>query len=230
MQCKTCGHLLAAEDSACPACRTPVVRAVAAPARPSRVRKLWHLAIAIAIGLLPLVPHVIDWLQVRLPLRTSPLVREALQRVTDDPRVVATLGQPVHAGWSVLGYIRSDETGWSEGRLWIPISGPKGEATVYARAGRGSGPWIFTALECRFKQGSSINFLDPSPAPVGLSPRGEIHLVRLGQRRYVPLDPLRDYYRAHLGVSVNVLGPISVDPNAFDPRRGQFVADRVIAS
>src|SRR5436309_15591116 len=94
MQCKTCGHLLAAEDSACPACRTPVVRAVAAPARPSRVRKLWRLAIAIAVGLLPLVPHVIDWLQVRLPLRTSPLVREALQRVTDDPRVVATLGQP----------------------------------------------------------------------------------------------------------------------------------------
>ena len=54
----------------------------------------WHLAIAITVGLLPLVPHVIDWLQVRLPLRTSPLVREALQRVTDDPRVVATLGQP----------------------------------------------------------------------------------------------------------------------------------------
>src|SRR5947207_14591796 len=128
MDCRVCGRSLNPEDSTCPNCRTPVshrgIRRISA-------RTLRHLALALGLVLIPLMPHMLEWLKVQLPLRTSPLVQEALQRVTDDPRVVAALGQPVRARWTVVGYIRTDETGWSEGRLWIPVWGPKGEGTVY---------------------------------------------------------------------------------------------------
>ncbi len=204
-------------------------------ARPARRRRgfrftLWHVALGAAIVLLPMLPHFFAWLELQLPLRTTPLVREAIQRVAEDPRVVSALGHPVHAGWSVMGYIRSDETGWSEGRLWIPLSGPKGEATLYARAGRGTGPWVFTDLECRVTHGATINFLNVPSASLNAAPRGAVYLVHLGAVREVSIDRFRDYYREHLGLRVNTLPPISVDPNAFNAWRRQFVAERVIES
>jgi hypothetical protein len=177
MNCKVCGYTLAPRDSTCPNCRVPIRRRWT---HKVSLRTIRHLALAFALIVLPLLPHLFEWLQFQLPLRTSPMVREALQRVIDDPRVVAALGQPVRARWSVVGYIRSDETGWSEGRLWIPVWGPKGEGTIYARAGRGAGPWVFTNLECRCKEGAVINFLDVPPAPVGVAPRGQVYLAHLG--------------------------------------------------
>jgi predicted Zn-dependent protease len=225
--CRVCGHELLPTDSVCRVCRT-----IVPPDRKRyrlSVRNLWHVAVPIGFGLLVwLLPEMIDVLEIRLPLRTTPLVREALGRVAEDPRVVAVLGAPVRARWSVVGYIAKDETGWREGRAWVPVWGPKGDATLYVRAGRATGPWVFTTLEFRPRTGSVINFLDAPAADSTPVPRGPVYLVHLGAPRKVSLDPLRDYYRQHLGLDVTVLAPISLDPSTFDPRRRQFVGERLV--
>jgi YD repeat-containing protein len=180
---------------------------------------------------LPTLPRLVDILQLRLPLRTSLVVREAVSRAAEDPRIIAQLGQPIETHWNIAGYQRTNESGWSEGRVWIPISGPRGDATLYARAGRGSGLWVFTTLEFRPAGGESIDLLARRDASMtDLSPRGRVYLIHAGFPATIDLHPFRDYYRQTLGLDVTVLPSIDIADDAFDRARGQLVAESVVAS
>ena len=239
--CPNCQHQLTPGETACPVCRRPVAGTAAPspgsspsrPAAPRWRRSLRHLLVAFALSfLIPVLPHAWHWLRLRLPLWSSPLVMEAVERAKDHPRVTTLLGHPVRSGWFVKGYIRTNETGWSEGRLWIPVSGTKGKGTLYARAGRGSGPWVFTTLELRSGENALVNLLEPGARfkPIGLVPRGRVYLVHLGIPDLVLLDGFPEYYRATLDLQVDLLPPLPLDPAAFDPGRRQYVAELLIAS
>jgi YD repeat-containing protein len=130
-------------------------------AAPRKSRGRLALVVSLVLlALLALLTVQLQWNGWSLPLRWSSVVREAVTRVRDDPRVAATLGQPVRAGWYVYGNTTRDETGWTEAFLWIPLSGPKGDGTLYVRAGRSSGPWTFSALELRVGGERLANLLD----------------------------------------------------------------------
>jgi YD repeat-containing protein len=178
-----------------------------------------------------MLPRLIDALQLRLPLRTSLLVREAVSRAAEDPRIVAQLGQPIGAHWNVAGYQRTNESGWSEGRVWIPIYGPRAEAMLYARAGRGSGLWVFTTLEFRPADGPVIDLLARRDTSATYpAPGGHVYLVHVGSPATIDLDPFRDYYRQTLGLDVTVLPPIPIASDSFDRSRQQLVAESVVSS
>jgi YD repeat-containing protein len=213
MRCPVCRLELDAWSASCPRCKAPIPRDAAGPRRwPSRLRKpLTHLLIATAVASIWLIPHAVEFLRLRLPLRTSPLVTEAVDRANDHPAAVAAIGRPITAGWFVKGYSTEDETGWGESQIWIPVTGSNGEATLYARAGRGSGPWVFTALELRQAERRP-------------------YLVRLGAPDAVALASLPDYYDAWLGLKVETLPDVPLDARAFDSGRGQYVAEDLIAS
>jgi Cytochrome oxidase complex assembly protein 1 len=125
--CPLCRGPLGDDESVCARCRAPGSAATAKPARAPGIRwrfHFWHLIIVAILVLAPLAWHA----------------AEAVARANDHRATGGLLGTPIRAGWFVKGYIRQDETGWGEARLWIPVSGPKGDGTLYARAGRGSGP------------------------------------------------------------------------------------------
>jgi YD repeat-containing protein len=191
-----------------------------------------HLLIAAAVAILPFLPHAFHFLKVRLPLRTSPLVGAAVSRASEHPGAVAKLGEGIAAGWFVKGYVRDDETGWSEGRLWIPVRGSRGDGTLYARAGRGSGPWVFAELELTASDGTSVDLLQPPSAPtrLGLQARARPYLVPLGDVRSVEAHDLPPYYANALGLSVELLAPLPLEPRAFDHARAQFSAPELVAT
>jgi predicted Zn-dependent protease len=198
----------------------------------SRLRKpLVHLLIATAVASIWIIPHVVEFLRLRLPLRTSPLVTEAVDRANDHPAAVAAIGRPITAGWFVTGYSTEDETGWGESQIWIPVTGPNGEATLYARAGRGSGPWVYTALD--LQQGDRVVDLlkvARPPTPIALRPQRRPYLVSLGPLRTLGLTSLRDYYDAWLGLKVETLPDVPLDARALDLSRKQYVAEDLIVS
>jgi hypothetical protein len=111
------------------------------------------------------------------------------------------------------------------------VSGPKGEATLHARAGRGSGPWVFSALELLQGDRSVANLLEPDDpaAQVQLEPHQRPYLVRLGPPRSVSIDELPGYYRTRLGLAVETLPTLPLEAGTFDPRRGQHIAEELIA-
>ena len=112
------------------------------------------VAILIGVGLILAVN-----MYLRSPIRTS-LAQEAIARATQDSRVTSVLGSPVRAGRLASGGIKTDETGWSEGELKIPLSGPLGSAVLHVVAGRGDGAWLISTLDVTLeKEAQPVNLL-----------------------------------------------------------------------
>jgi predicted Zn-dependent protease len=233
--CPTCRGPLKGDESVCARCRTTGPPATPEPPRAPRFAwrfHVWHLVIAAVLVLAPLAWHAAQYLHLRLPLSTSPLAREAVARANEHEATAELLGVPIRAGWFVKGYIRQDETGWGEARLWIPVSGPKADGTLYARAGRGSGPWVFSSLDLSRGSKDPVNLLEAaaSAASVPPTPGVTVHLVPMGTFQVVSLGELPAYYRAKLGLSVELHAPVVLEQSAFDPRRSQYVAPSLLAS
>lgn len=147
MQCRLCGQPFTQPESICPACG-------------SVVRQRSRVTLMVALGLVSLAvlallaamlrPKIELW----LALRESSVVREAVSRINDNPRVAAALGHPVRPGSSVSGNMTHDETGWTEAFLWIPLSGPKGEGTLYSASGAWFGSVEFFESRASRQRGS----------------------------------------------------------------------------
>ena len=78
-------------------------------------------------------------------IKSTDAYKEARERATHDPRVLALLGSPVEASFFAWGSvsIKNDE---GMANITFPISGPQGRATVHAQATRSPGGWTYSEL------------------------------------------------------------------------------------
>jgi len=78
-------------------------------------------------------------------IKSSDAYKTAVARAEADPRVTEAIGSPIKEAWYVGG---STEVSGGSGKsdLSIPISGPKGTATIYAVATKFAGEWQYTKL------------------------------------------------------------------------------------
>ena len=88
-------------------------------------------------------------------IKSSDPYKEALERAKANEEVKGLLGEPIEAGFFVSGSI---ETSGASGKadLSIPISGPKGSATIYVTASKTAGKWEYSTLEVA-KNGARID-------------------------------------------------------------------------
>lgn len=97
-------------------------------------------------------------------MKTSDAYVGALARTRSAPAVIAALGTPLKEGWFVTGNIHvSGPTGLAE--LEIPVSGPKGAATIYVEATKHLGAWQFDHLIVQLDQTHERIDLVPPPPP-----------------------------------------------------------------
>lgn len=79
-------------------------------------------------------------------MKSSDVYAQALTRAKANPAVIEALGTPIKDGYFTSGSI--EETGPSgSAELSIPISGPKGSATIYLEARKSTGQWNFGKLQ-----------------------------------------------------------------------------------
>jgi hypothetical protein len=70
---------------------------------------------------------------------------EAMRAAHASPALAAAIGEPIEEGRFVSGEI--SETGASgKASLAIPLSGPRGQATVYVEATKSAGQWHYDVL------------------------------------------------------------------------------------
>ena len=100
-----------------------------------RVQRNW--AVAGIIVLVALVPAVVG---IFVVLGESAARELALERVRSHPQAVATLGEPIEAGWFTSGSIQVSGPG-GEAEISFSVSGPKDEGTLYVWAVRETGKW-----------------------------------------------------------------------------------------
>ena len=102
-------------------------------------------------------------------LKSSDAYRGAVERTRAAPEVIAALGTPIEPGFLVTGNIEvKGESGTA--RLEIPVSGPKGAATIYVSATRSLGIWHFPGLIVEIggsRQRYDLSDKLPKPASVG---------------------------------------------------------------
>jgi hypothetical protein len=93
-------------------------------------------------------------------LKSSPVYSQALKAAQSDARVTQALGDPVQAGWYVMGSLQ--EQGISgDATLTIPISGPRKGGTLYASARKQNGTWQFYTLAVQVDGEDKIIPLNP---------------------------------------------------------------------
>lgn len=85
-----------------------------------------------------------------LLLRNSAVTKLALVRAQEDRELQEQIGAPLKLGWFVGGSL---ETGGQSGSadLSIPVSGPRGSATLYVTAIRSAGTWRIVDYQARVK-------------------------------------------------------------------------------
>ena len=232
-RCGSCGVTLAPDTKQCPSCNSPVAaqKSERSSAKSPKIRRhLRHLLIAAILLLLPHLPPVRNLVPFRFLFWTSPLVLEAVTRANQHPETEALLGRPVNAGWLSRGYVWGDETGWSEGKIWIPVNGVKGSGTIYARGGQADGPWVFSELRLVRVDGNALDLLAPIAQPALVSRKSEarIYIVPIGDVQGLGLDELPEFYRSRHGLSVQLLEPVPLGPRARNTARKQLIFGELI--
>ena len=83
-------------------------------------------------------------------LKSTEVYKSAVTRAKADPRVTEAIGTPINEGLFISGH--SEAVGGSgKSDVSIPISGPKGKATIYAVANKSAGEWKFNKLVVRIE-------------------------------------------------------------------------------
>jgi YD repeat-containing protein len=232
-RCSNCGVSLSQGTAQCPSCGAPVAGPKTQRSVLKRMvswRHFRHLLIVLILLLLPHVPHANKIFPYRLLLPTSPLVLEAVTRANQNPETEALLGRPISAGWLSRGYVWSDETGWSEGKLWIPVTGVKATGMLYARGGQADSPWVFSELRLIRDDGRVLDLLASvaQPSVLPLPKQVRVYIVPIGEVQGLGLDELPEFYRKQYDLSVEVLEPVPLDPKTRNRARGQLIFEELI--
>ena len=122
----------------------------------------WLLAAVFVCGLVFVVGIVT---LIMGAMRSSDVAKEAFARAQSNTLVAQRLGAPISEGWFVGGSINVS-TGSGDAELTVPITGPKGKATVYVTAQKIAGSWTYSLMQAAVEgSGERIDLLPSAPAP-----------------------------------------------------------------
>lgn len=86
--------------------------------------------------------------------------RHSVGDARENAAVTAALGEPIQEGWLVGGHF--EESGGSgTASLSIPLTGPKGEATLYVEASKSGGQWQYQTEAVELKASGQRIDLQP---------------------------------------------------------------------
>ncbi|MGH9577050.1 MAG: cytochrome c oxidase assembly factor Coa1 family protein [Terriglobales bacterium] len=169
MKCTSCGNELTQFSTVCGHCGKPV--ASMAPPQPGAPQGSWlsrHWGKTLAIGCFGLVLAFAAFATLIVvvvfgAMKSSDVYKTAVARAKANPVVVEKLGTPMEEGFLVSGNIDASP-GRGEAKLTIPISGPKGSATIYADATKRGADWEFSVLEVVIEgEAQKIDLLEERP-------------------------------------------------------------------
>jgi len=131
------------------------------------VRKSWldrHAGWKIPLGCLLIIVLLgafvaIVFTVVEVSFRKSAVYQEALVRAERNPQVADRIGLPVRPGRVLQGAINVSGSGGTA-HMAIPITGPRGKATIFLDARRAAGIWEFHTLQVQLEsQSGCLNLL-----------------------------------------------------------------------
>src|SRR6266404_984925 len=139
-------------------------------------------------------------------IKSSDAYKVAVARAKSDQRVVAALGTPIREGMFTSGKTKVNGPS-GEADMAIPISGPKGKATIYAVATKSEGQWSFSKLNLKIdRTGETIDLneaetaaKEEGPAPKRAAARTSVRVqsITLARADGHDLKPVKTFKRTH---------------------------------
>lgn len=168
----------------------------------------------------------------RAQFRANAFYQESLGMARSAPALKALLAEPIHEGWFTLGVVRHPHG--ADFAEWITsLEGPKGKGQLSGVAERLVGSeWHYSRL--LFKADETKQIVDVTPPPardplLAADSKKHVFLVPLGPFPEEELAWAPAYYKTKFGLDVEVLPAVSLNSSARDTRRGQLVAENLIA-
>jgi hypothetical protein len=137
-------------------------------------------------------------------MKSSDAYKTAVARAKSDQRVVAALGDPISEG--MFGSGKTNVNGPAgDADIAIPISGPKGKATIYAVATKSEGTWSFSKLNVKIDgSGETIDLnetaltsKEEAPAKTGATHANvRIESITLAREHGDQLKQVKNFKRA----------------------------------
>ena len=134
----------------------PTIRGpIDSTAKQSLLSKHWKRSLAIFVGFM-----VLFLCFVFVVIGNSAVAKMAFAAAQVSPVVREQLGEPLKRSFFTSGNIQvSDSTGQAD--IAVPISGPKGKATLYVEARKSAGHWKIETLEVSFNpEGTRVDLLN----------------------------------------------------------------------
>jgi YD repeat-containing protein len=163
-------------------------------------------------------------------LLTSEAYRLSIDLAVSSPEVQSVLGKKIHAQWlpvgSALRSYQSDFAEWS-----VSLSGSAGSGRLYGVANKIGIQWEFSRLSLVPANGGPTIDLTPAPARLNLPPPAyakKVYLVPIDLSPQQSLGWAPAYYKAKLGIEVDILPPINLGPSSQDPARHQLIAEKCV--
>ncbi len=172
MKCTSCGNELPQFSTVCGHCGKPIA-SMEAPPPPGAPQGSWlsrNWGKALAFGCFGLILAFVALFSLIMvvafsAMKSSDVYKQAVSRAKSNPVVVEKLGTPIEEGFFVTGNIDASP-GRGEAKLTIPISGPKGSATIYADATKRGADWEFAVLEVVIEgEAQKIDLLEGESPP-----------------------------------------------------------------
>ena len=114
--------------------------------------------------------------------------------------------------------------------MWIPVTGVKAAAMLYARGGQADSPWVFSELRLIHDDGRVLDLLAPvaQTSLLPLPKQVRVYIVPIGKVQGLGLDELPEFYKKQYDLSVEVLEPVPLEPKARNSARGQLIFEELI--
>jgi hypothetical protein len=111
----------------------------------------WFVPTIVVVGVGAIVGFVLLIFSFVMTLmKSSEPFRHGLAEARENPAITAALGEPIQEGSMISGnFQESGPTGSAS--LAIPLSGPKGDATLYVEAHKSAGQWQYQTLVVELK-------------------------------------------------------------------------------
>ncbi len=227
MKCSSCGAALYGGTQSCPLCGLPVPISGGQPGL--SIISVLLLVIAGALVLVAALATAV-LLPLRARLAANPVYKDALAIARSSQEIQHLLGQPIQEGWWAFGEIRpvygSDFAEWT-----ASIKGPNGRGRLHGVANRVGSSWHYSKL-C-FSSDGSRTAVDITPPPtrdklLSGESKKTVFIVPLGAvpEKYLAWAPT--YYKARLGLNVEILPAIPLNASLWNTRRHQLIAERLI--
>ena len=162
------------------------------------------------------------------PLISSGAYKEALALVQSSTQLQTLLGDAIKTKFPIIGFtLRDHNSEFAE--FTAIVAGKRGSGRLYAVANFVNGRWEFSRLA--FVGENSEVDLAPIPRRLALPsvPVKKIYLIPLALDKHQSLQWAPAYYKAKLGIEVEVLPESPIRRELEDPRRHQLDAEKCLA-